>query len=68
MRWKEPAHGEVRVVKKFLLLKRTFNNETRWLEYADVKEQFYDTVHVSAPGWREIGFADDDIAKKLEDI
>lgn len=39
-RKKEPKLGEKRVITKFLLWPRTINNETRFLEKADILQVF----------------------------
>jgi hypothetical protein len=39
-RKKEPKIGERRVITKFLLWPRTINNETRFLEKADILQVF----------------------------
>jgi hypothetical protein len=63
MRWKhepKPKTGTQRVVRRFLLLPRRFDNETRWLEYANIREEYqlryYETTLYS--DWHEVGFAD----------
>lgn len=56
--------GEIRIKRKFLFFPRTFNGKfTRWLEFADIKEQI---TKVDVGGsmewgnyawrWIEIGF------------
>ena len=32
--------GDTRVIKKFLFLPKTLNDETRWLEISRIKQQF----------------------------
>jgi hypothetical protein len=59
--------GQRRVVRKFLLLPRNFNDGkySRWLEYADIVEEVKMVFHVvepwgyDRPEWVEIGFADE---------
>lgn len=47
MRWIKPDTGDVRVVKRFLIFPKTLLNpvsekrETRWLEFAHIKQQYY---------------------------
>lgn len=37
-KWKKAkCEGDRKVVRKFLLIPRTFNRETRWLEFANVE-------------------------------
>jgi len=67
MRWEEPKQGEMRIRRKFLFRKRTLNGENRWLEFADIKELFVWDPLLGGE-WREVGFADEDIVDKLEDI
>ena len=58
MRWKDkqpkpdPKPGDTRVVKKFLLLPLTVDGETRWLEWAWVK-QVYGAVEWWDREWAE---------------
>lgn len=46
MRWetnpiqKIPKEGDVRIVKKFLFLPLSFDNETRWLEWAYLEQEY----------------------------
>ena len=43
MRWKNETnlkHGDSRVVRTFLWLPLRFGNETRWLEYAFIKQVY----------------------------
>ena len=62
MRWKEPKPKDTRVKRKFLIIPRTFNGETRWLEFANIKEEYCEFVDfgdcVPGWGWCEMGFAD----------
>jgi hypothetical protein len=58
VQWKEPKHGEIRIISKFLWWPRTFGRTTKWLETSLIKEEF-----IEAPGnwpgqWREIGFSE----------
>lgn len=58
------AKGETRIVRKFLIIPRTFNGERRWLESADIVERVDKFNDWSTPAgtpylnWVEIGFAD----------
>lgn len=38
MRWKLPEHGDIRIVKKFLIFPKTIKRERRWLEYVSYYE------------------------------
>ena len=62
MRWTKPKEGEIRVVSKFLLLPRTFNNEVRWLERVNIVEQYkiwgYSDFGKPEACWNEIGWRD----------
>jgi len=56
MRFKKehPKTGEVRVVFKFLLLPLEIDNETRWLEFAHIKQRAY--LFNGKFKWNSIGF------------
>lgn len=74
MRWEntevtlKPRIGETRVVRKFLILPRTFNStKTRWLEYAYIVEQVKELSGADWSyylGWGEIAFADEYFKKE----
>lgn len=66
MRWKKkkpkpfPKDGDKRVVKKFLWKPRCFNDEYRWLEFAEINE-IYHVIKINlgmyAHGyWEEVGY------------
>lgn len=60
MRWKrktKPKHRDKRVVRRFLWFPRTFNDETRWLEFANL-EQIYLGREYQYRGWRTARFKD----------
>lgn len=59
MRWikKTPKTGYVRVIKKFLFLPLTLNNETRWLEFATIM-QVYVTHYYMDSEWVSKEFID----------
>lgn len=45
MRWNKPVYqsprvGDTRIVKRFLLFPKTLNEETRWLEWAEIMQGF----------------------------
>jgi len=42
VRWtkKRLKRGNVRIIRKFLWLPRTIKDETRWLEYAKIKQSW----------------------------
>ena len=45
MRWKTktksyPAFGQIRYIRRFLWRPITLNEETRWLEFAVIKEEY----------------------------
>jgi hypothetical protein len=53
--------GTLRVVRKFLICPRRWGRESRWLEYADIVEQFtpsWPCKECRQGYWKEIGFAD----------
>ncbi len=57
------SKDKLRVVRKFLLLPRTFDSaSTRWLEFAWIVEQVQSYGYeggIYGYAWHEIGFADD---------
>jgi len=53
-------NGDVRIVEKFLLLPKTINGETRWLEKTKFRQRFefyYDALYVWE-AWRDMNWAD----------
>lgn len=40
MRWKRTKPGTERIICRFLWLPKTINFETRWLEYACIKQRY----------------------------
>lgn len=66
MHWKAKTkkEGQTRTRRKFLLIPRSFDGETRWLEFAKIREDYvqYLVVEEWGPdfvyGWCETGFAD----------
>ena len=61
MRIKRARRGDIRIRRRFLLIPRTNNYETRWLEFATIKEEY--KLVASPDGypslmWCEIGFID----------
>lgn len=66
MRWKSAKrqNTDTRVKRKFLFIPRTFDGETRWLEFANIKEDYVQYLVIEdwgpdfAYGWCETGFAD----------
>ena len=53
--------GERRIVRKFLLIPRTFGRtRIRWLEFADILEQVKYKWDSNGCRWVEIDFYDDD--------
>ncbi len=41
MKWKEEAKaGDIRIVNKFLFLPKCINGESRWFEYATIKQLY----------------------------
>lgn len=62
---KEHKEGDTRIVRKFLFLPTTFNHETRWLEFADILEEYYNEkvqqyygIYTTVGKWKAIGFLD----------
>ena len=56
MRWKTKQENDIRIKRKFLLIPRSFDGITYWLEWANIIEKYqwwggYDP-HL---GWCEIG-------------
>ncbi len=56
MRWKSPAAGEIRYVRKFLWWPRAWDGETRWLECTWIKERYVEN-HAR---WLEVGWGDNE--------
>jgi hypothetical protein len=56
MRWtkKYLEHGERRIIRTYLLLPKSIDGEVRWLESANILQQFTYTL-----GWSDIEFIDD---------
>ena len=52
MRWNTYKHGEIRIINTFLLFPKTINGETRWLEFALIKQQFHN--YTCASVWDNI--------------
>ncbi len=66
MRWYKTKIGETRIKKKFLLVPRRINNETRWLEFATIEQERVQMVRLSEnlipyphPAWRNVRFIDE---------
>lgn len=55
MKWIANAHGDKRVIKRFLFFPRTINGLTRWLEFAEIR-QFYHEYYVKH--WRDEQWTD----------
>lgn len=53
---KTPNHGEIKTVKKFLILPVMIDNEIRWLETATIKYKF----NFIYEKWEAIGFVNED--------
>jgi hypothetical protein len=62
--------GTKRVVKKFLFLPRKHHNTFRWLEFADIQEEFvcetreYGNIFC----WEELGYPNELIKEKLHSL
>jgi hypothetical protein len=62
MKWssKRPKIGDKRTVKKFLFLPKTIKEETRWLEWAIIEQQYLDSsgdIFVNnCPVWIDINW------------
>jgi hypothetical protein len=55
MRWKQPAPpqpGEIRLVTKFLLRRKTLDRETRWLERSSYAQVYAARDNDGIPPWR----------------
>lgn len=44
MRWKSTKKGDSRIITKFLFLPRAIAGETRWLEKATWKQEYWGVV------------------------
>lgn len=40
MRWKKPHTYDQRTIRRFLLFPTKIDHETRWLEYADIQQEY----------------------------
>ena len=47
----KPKDGTERVVRRFLLLPKTLNRETRWLEFAKIRQVYHPAPRIFA-FWR----------------
>ena len=56
MRYRNPMQGDVRVRRIFLLFPRTCRNQTRWLEWATIREKYSYGRH--GGGWCIDAFID----------
>lgn len=60
MRWKNYPNSFVRIVEKFLWFPTTIDGETRWLEKAKIKQQYYMAMDsVSWSEWINESWVDD---------
>jgi hypothetical protein len=52
--------GQRRTVRKFLFLSRTFGRDKRWLEFADIVEEYHGLRLglFNVYSWEEVDFAD----------
>lgn len=61
MRW-VPVYceiGDVRTINKFLFLPRTINGQSRWLEWARIKQEYRPGSWSDGPYWEDIEWVDD---------
>lgn len=56
MRWKAPVDRDIRYTLKFLWWPRSWDGETRWLEYALIKERYLE----NHGWWLEVGWGDNE--------
>lgn len=49
MKWKRPNSYSERIIIRFLFFPRTIQGETRWLEFARIKQYYWLPEH--GPGW-----------------
>lgn len=60
MRWKtkpEPKFRETRTVRRFCFLPWTFDGETRWLEFAEIKQEYLKCFLAEGYYWKDRGWA-----------
>ena len=52
--------GDTRVIRKFLFFPLKLNYDWRWLEYANIKQEFvwYDAYYDRHPVWENVKFVD----------
>lgn len=64
MRWKTKQFKDTRIKRKFLFIPRNFDDETRWLEFSKIREDYIQCISIEDWGvdfvyrWCETGFAD----------
>ena len=76
-----PKKGETRVVKQFLWFPKklkmkdlsdpSVDAQTRWLEYAYIKQGYfteYALSHSNRDGWVDESWAEDEIEKAIDDL
>lgn len=64
---KQVEVGDTRIRRKFLLLPRQFGRDWRWLEFADIIEEFTNGGWTEPCFWSEKDFVDNR-TKYIEDI
>lgn len=58
IKYRQKKHGDIKIIRKFLLFPRIHNGEIRWLEIATLKyEYLYDYAHFDGE-WMLRGFID----------
>jgi len=51
MKYRAYRFGEKRIIKKFLLFRRTVNGETRWLEFVRIRQEFRGSKYLGGDIW-----------------
>lgn len=57
MRWRKvkPVIGDERVVSEFLFFPKTLDKETRWLEFAEIRQMYWGRPWTKG-SWEDVGW------------
>ncbi len=62
MRWNSPEPFEKRVVRRFLFFPKSLNGETRWWEFAFIRQNYVTPRalgHLFNSHWEDLGWVDE---------
>jgi hypothetical protein len=51
MRWRTKQRNDTRIKRKFLIIPRSFNGQTRWIEWANIEEIYMECVDFADGTW-----------------